>query len=105
MSQEDPKNQAPKNEAPKKKRGLWGWLTGGSSDEAAPSAAPAEPELVEAPEPLPVEAELSLPEPVVDVPEGLVPMEGAAAANTPTPPEALVEPVPCLLYTSDAADE
>ncbi|MFG1339662.1 signal recognition particle-docking protein FtsY [Xanthobacter autotrophicus] len=94
MSQEDPKNQAPKNEAPKKKRGLWGWLTGGSSDEAAPSAAPAEPELVEAPEPLPVEAELSLPEPVVDVPEGLVPMEGAAAANTPTPPEALVEPVP-----------
>ncbi|WP_238122106.1 MULTISPECIES: signal recognition particle-docking protein FtsY [unclassified Xanthobacter] len=51
MSQDDPRDDAAKdaatNDAPakeipaKKKRGFWGWLTGGSETEAAPAAEPA----------------------------------------------------------------
>ncbi|MDI4663390.1 signal recognition particle-docking protein FtsY [Xanthobacter autotrophicus] len=84
MSQEDPKN-----EAPKKKRGLWGWLTGGSSDAPEPSTALAGPEPVEAPEALAVEAELSSPAPAPSLPE-----EPAVPEAAPAVVEPLTEPAP-----------
>ena len=56
MSQDDPRDDvakdapsqeaAPKDAPGKKKRGFWGWLTGGSETEAAPAAEPAPTELV-----------------------------------------------------------